>query len=147
MFLEELLLHKFFWYYLNVAFIFSKLNLTIVHQMRTKGLPSSYLDVFFFNQTISTNLPIIGLSFTGLMSHSFLVTEKKLPILQFPSSSLCLTFSSFSVVMCEKQSSGFRTHLYYCVLFTEPNRYIFRNTDINLFNWQFYKFVQISRLH
>ena len=47
MFLEELLLHKFFWHYLNVAFIFSKLNMTIAHQMRTKGLPSSYLDVFF----------------------------------------------------------------------------------------------------
>ena len=46
MFLEELLLHKFFWYYLNVI-IFSKLNMTIAHQMRTKGLPSSYLDVFF----------------------------------------------------------------------------------------------------
>ena len=48
MFLEELLLNKFFWYYLNVAFIFSKLNMTIVHQTRTKGLSSSYLDVFFF---------------------------------------------------------------------------------------------------
>ena len=56
MFLEELLLHKFFWYYLNVAFIFSKLNMTIAHQMRTKGLPSSYLDVFFsIRQFLLTN--------------------------------------------------------------------------------------------
>ena len=63
MFLEELLLHKFFWYYLNVAFIFSKLNLTIVHQMRTKGLPSSYLDVFFFQldnfYLLTNNRPVV----------------------------------------------------------------------------------------
>lgn len=136
MFLEELLLHKFFWYYLNVASIF--LNWIWQLLIRCVRKVSHHLTLMSFFQLdnfylLTNNRPVVH-----WFNVAFLFSYRK-KASHFAVSSL--------LVMCVKQSSGFRTHLYYCVLFTDPNRYIFSYTDINLFNWQLYKFVHISRLH